>query len=140
MSELHASVHVGGELEAYCGGCKDTRWHVIVALVGEVPVKVECVSCHKQHGYRTGPAVASARSSAPRKAKAPAKAEPAFDMSALHARAHEARAYAPAQTFKVGDVLRHPTFGLGLVQGTPGPHKMDVRFPSGPRLLVHDKT
>jgi hypothetical protein len=138
MSDLHT----GGEVEAYCGSCKDMRWHVIVAMVGDSPVKVECVSCHKQHGYRTGPALAKGSGAAPKKkaAKTSAKAEPVFDMNALNARAHEARAYAPAQTFQVGDILRHPTFGLGLVQAVPAPQKMDVRFPSGPRLLVHGRT
>jgi len=134
MSDLH----VGGEVEAYCGGCKDVRWHVIVALVGDRPVKVECQSCHKQHGYRTSAAGASARGPRSSAAK-PGKSEAAFDVSALQARAHEARAYAPAQTFKVGDVVRHPTFGLGLVQATPAPQKIDVRFASGGKLLVHAK-
>lgn len=133
MSDLH----VGGEVEAYCGSCKDVRWHVVVALVGDRPVKVECQSCHKQHGYRSSAATPSTRS--PRSA-ANKPATPVFDVSALQSRAHEARAYAPAQTFKVGDVLRHPTFGLGLVQATPAPQKIDVRFASGAKLLVHART
>lgn len=126
-------------MEAYCGSCKDSRWHIVVAMVGEVPAKVECVSCHKQHGYRTGPAGTgkAARTSVKKRAAAPQA--PTFDLSALQSRAHLARAYAPAQTYAVGDVVRHPTFGLGIVTGTAAAQKMDVRFESGPRLLVHDR-
>ena len=135
-------LHVGGEVESYCGSCKDMRWHIVVAMVGDVPAKVECVSCHKQHGYRTGPAssgkVAKPRSPAAKK-RSKADEPPTFDLSMLEGRAHLARAYTPATTFNKGDVVRHPTFGLGIVADTPSAQKMDVRFDSGPRLLVHDR-
>ena len=139
---MNNGVHVGGEVESYCGSCKDMRWHIVVAMVGDVPMKVECVSCHKQHGYRTGPPGSTSKAAKPRgpSVKKRAAAEPAtFDLSMLHSRAHLARAYAPAQTFSKGDVVRHPTFGLGIVADTPSAQKMDVRFESGPRLLVHDR-
>ena len=136
---MENAVHVGGEVEAYCGSCKDSRWHIVVAMVGELPAKVECVSCHKQHGYRTGPA-GTGKVVRPGAKKRPAVPQaPAFDLSMLKSRAHLARAYAPTQTYALGDVVRHPTFGLGLVTGTPSAQKMDVRFESGPRLLVHDR-
>ncbi len=134
------SLHVGAEIEAYCSPCKEMRWHVITALVGDRPIKVECRSCRKQHSYRTGPpgtSVTVARS-ASGKPRAGAKAvAPAFDVSSLDARA--AKAYAPATTFAQGDVVRHPSFGLGLVTALAGPQKLSVHFPSGPRTLVHDR-
>jgi hypothetical protein len=130
-------IHVGSEIEAFCGSCKEQRWHVIVALVGDRPVKVECLSCKKQHGFRTSASTPSPRSSGSR---APRSTPPTtFDLSALQARASEARTYSPSETFLAGDVVRHPSFGLGLVASLAGPQRIDVRFPSGPKVLVHDR-
>ncbi len=138
MSEF---VHVGSEIEAYCGSCKDMRWHVIVALVGDRPVKVECISCKKQHGFRLAAAGTASASRTPQARKPATKkaSEPGFDLSALHARSREARGYAPSETYAAGDVVRHPSFGLGIVATLAGPQRIDVRFQSGPKVLVHDR-
>jgi hypothetical protein len=48
----------GGETSAYCTSCKDMRHHVVVAMKGDVPAKVECLSCHKQHKFKAGPPAA----------------------------------------------------------------------------------
>ena len=136
-------LHVGSEIEAYCSPCKDQRWHIIVALVGDRPVKVECRSCRKQHGYKLGPpgtpTPGASKARAPRAAAKRADEAPTYDLAALSSRASEAKPYAPSTTFAAGDVVRHPTFGLGLVATLAGPQRIDVRFPSGPRTLVHDR-
>ena len=140
MSELY----VGGEVESYCNSCKGLHWHVIVALVGEKPVRVECRSCKKQHGFRLGPpgsveskAAAKPRSTAGKRAAVTTKAS--VDLSQLDRRAHEAKPYAPATTFAAGDIIRHPSFGLGMVVTLAGPQRVDVQFHGGPRTLVHDR-
>lgn len=137
-----SEVHVGSEIEAYCGSCKDLRWHIVVAFVGDRPVKVECVSCKKQHGYRTAAAGAKpARAAGTRKpsAKKAAATEAVFDFAMLDRRAGEARAYSPGETYAPGEVLRHPSFGLGLIAALAGPQRIDVRFRTGPKVLVHDR-
>lgn len=136
------SLHVGAEIEAYCSPCHEMRWHVITALVDDRPVKVECRSCRKQHAYRLGPpgsgaSVPRAGTGAKSRAAAGKPATPQVDIASLDARA--ARPYAPGTTFANGDVVRHPSFGLGLVTALPGAQKITVHFSSGPRTLVHDR-
>lgn len=48
----------------------------------------------------------------------------------------EARAYAPGDRFAVGEVIAHPKFGRGRVEGVEGA-KIRVRFVDGSRVLVH---
>lgn len=133
---------VGGWTQAYCTTCKTVREHVVVAMVGGKPAKVECESCHKQHLYRAAPpgapkgprAVGGARA---RKAAVPEA--PAVDIAALTA-GRPSRGYDPKLRFSVGDVVTHQSFGIGLVTLLPGPQKVEIAFQSGAKLLAHDRT
>jgi hypothetical protein len=60
------------------------------------------------------------------------------DLAALLA-GREGRAYDPSSRFEVGEVLRHPSFGKGLVTQILAPQKMEAVFPGGPKLLMHDR-
>jgi hypothetical protein len=50
-----------------------------------------------------------------------------------------ARTYSPRDTFAVGDVLDHPTFGRGTVQAT-WERSIDVEFEDGWHTLVHSRS
>jgi hypothetical protein len=135
---------VSEETQAYCTSCREMREHIIVAMVGPKPAKVECLSCHKQHLYRAAPPgtptprAAGATTRTPKaKAAAPAPA-PAFDLGARIA-GRTARAYSPDATFAVDEVVRHPNFGTGLVLALPAKQKVEIAFPSGSKLLMHDR-
>ena len=47
----------------------------------------------------------------------------------------QARAYAPLETFQQGEVMRHPSFGVGLVMEIRG-DRLDVMFGAGLRTLA----
>ena len=131
---------VGGETQAWCTTCKKMNEHVIVALVGERPAKVECVSCHKQHVFRAGPpGIKSAKSGTRTRKSSPSlpAAEP-IDLAALVA-GRPTRGYDPNTRFAVGEVVTHPSFGIGLVTLLPGPQKVEVAFQIGAKLLTHDR-
>jgi hypothetical protein len=49
------------------------------------------------------------------------------------------RAYSPAERFAVGDILSHPSFGLGAVTSSPSPGKISVLFRDTTRLLLHER-
>jgi len=142
-------ITVGSDTQAYCTSCKEMQEHVVVAMVGSKPAKVECAHCHKQHLFRAGPpgpAKVKARSDGPTGAKktrgpaAPSRPPVApVDLRALTA-GRESRLYTPTTTFAVGDVVRHLNFGIGLVVVLPGPQKMEVAFPDGQKLLAHGRT
>ncbi|MBI5481927.1 MAG: hypothetical protein HY906_23940 [Deltaproteobacteria bacterium] len=127
---------VGGEIEAYCTSCKAIHWHIIIAMVDARPAKVECLSCHKQHTLRT------ARSRA-RGAAAPAPSRPAtvlLDLEEkLRGREKTATGYDPERACALDEVIRHPSFGLGVVVALPAPQRMEVAFHGGRKFLVHDR-
>lgn len=145
-------VRVGGETSAYCTSCKEMRLHVVVAMMGQKPARVECRSCHKQHNYKAAPPgsakakVDGATPSAPRKSRAKVSEEKAASSSehpldALLAvrQASEARVYSPFERYAIGDLVSHPSFGLGAVSSAPGPGKIEVMFRDACRLLMHER-
>lgn len=133
-------LEVGGELDAWCTTCKLMKWHTIVALVDAKPAKVECQGCGKQHQYRPNPPGTSTSRARGSKAAAAAPAAPAVDYDTLLAgRAGEALAYSPNTRYELNQVLRHPTFEVGVVTATPAPQKIEVTFRGGKRILLHDR-
>jgi len=129
------------------------REHVIVAMVGKDPVKVECTSCDGQHRYRAAPP-GTKREAKPRTERTSSRAsgttrrrdsssassapEASVDFEAkLNAR--PAQPYHPDRTYVLDDVLDHPSFGRGLVVALPGPQKIEVQFAGERKLLLHDK-
>jgi hypothetical protein len=139
------TLKVGGETEAFCTSCKDMHEHIIVAMMGSRPAKVECGHCHKQHVYRAGPPGASKATKTSRAPAARARRDkpeppppPAIDLAARIA-GREPVPYDPKARFSVGDVIRHPSFGVGVVVTMSGAQKMEAAFPSGSKLLSHDR-
>jgi hypothetical protein len=136
-----ATPGVGQDIEAVCGKCGPV-WHVVMAKVGDRIAKVVCKRCGGQHRYRTengaettsserrstsAPARAATRARAPEPAVRPL---PAFDP------AKPPRPYTPRDSYGAGDRVSHPTFGVGVVSGSPGAGKVEVVFPSGARVLA----
>lgn len=137
---MDEQIKVGGEVDAYCTTCRLMKWHVVVAVVDRKPVKVECLGCHKQHGYR--PTLPGApKEKRPAKARAASTPPPAPAVSNLEERLRRgesgARSYSPKDDFAEGDFVRHPSFGVGLVVGLPATQRMEVAFRDGRKLLVH---
>lgn len=128
------------------------RLHVVVAMLAGKPARVECRSCHKQHNYKAGPPGSApkkkAEGGAPRKSPARSKGEDKEQrgegerpLEALLAgrKAEDARTYSPFDRYAVGDLVQHPSFGLGAVQSTPAPGKIEVVFHDSCKLLMHER-
>jgi hypothetical protein len=121
----------GDETDTYCGRCKAERAHQVVALNADgVPASVICRTCGGQHRFR-----AKKESAAPPAGGAGRKvrgtAAPARDVPD-----GPARRYSPGEVYAAGEWVDHPKFGQGKVtQARAG--KIEVRFESGDRLLVH---
>ena len=125
---------VGGEVDAFCTRCQLLLAHTVIAMIGAVPIKVECNTCRNVHRFRRastaakGPAARTTR-------RVPAVS---FD-ELLASQAGEPRRYAPTVLFAAGDVLDHATFGRGFVSGVKAPGKVEVTFRTGLKTLVHGK-
>jgi hypothetical protein len=128
-----------------CGRCGQV-WHVVMAKMGDRIAKVVCKRCGGHHRYRDenadGAADASARPRRPtfgssrrssRNARATQAAPPElppFDP------AKPPRTYAARDSYVAGERVAHPTFGVGVVAGSPGAGKVDVVFGGGARVLA----
>jgi hypothetical protein len=61
--------------------------------------------------------------------------EQEFDAAFLDLDTSRALRYSMDASFRSGDVIAHPTFGLGLVRRIVPPQKIDVLFRDGIRRL-----
>lgn len=125
-------IRPGDDTENYCGRCKAERAHQVVALNADgTPATVICRTCGSQHRFRhkKDPSAPSSAGTAGRRTRA--AAQPAHEVPR-----GPARPYSPKAVYSAGEWLDHPKFGLGKVmQARDG--KIEVRFESGDRLLVH---
>ena len=153
------SVRAGDETSAYCTACREMRLHVVIAMDGAVPARVECRSCQRQHKYRAAAPGSKAKSAAAakaggttprvsksRRAAGDGAGQPAvavinpLDALLGDRSTSGARSYSPGDSYVVGELLSHPNFGLGAVTATPSPGKMSVLFRDTTRLLLHQRT
>ena len=143
---LSKALSAGDIVEARCTRCRMITNHTIVAMVAETPARVQCNTCGGVHNYREPRRAEPAKKAAPgRKAasgtprtsrKSPLDAERAeWQDLAPTLDPDRAIPYSMNQSCRVGNVLAHPLFGLGIVTAVTGPNKMEVLFQEGKKLL-----
>ncbi|MFO0596247.1 MAG: hypothetical protein U0228_13110 [Myxococcaceae bacterium] len=142
-----SSIRTGGEIDAFCSKCDLNLAHTIIAMVGPKVVKVKCNTCGSDHQYRgEQPLVKATSFAAPKRAsssggaakpKAPS-VKISWDDQFNGKDLTKAKKYSARETFKVDDVVDHPTFGLGLVRAVRG-DKIEVGFKQEDKVLVHGK-
>ncbi len=141
---LPNSTRVGGEIDALCTRCELNLAHTILAMVGPKVERVRCNTCGSDHKYRgTQPLVKTTSFAAPRKVGAPRtpKAEVvtiSWEDQLKGKNIAGARKYSIRDTYKLDDVIDHPTFGLGLVTAVRV-DKVDVSFKTFEKTLIHGK-
>ena len=136
----------GSIVEARCTRCRSILNHTIVAMVGEQIVRVECNTCHGTHNYHpakedkpartpAGAGSAARKPAAPRASRIDPAAAAREEWAALQPMdPAEAVPYDMNVKFRVKNLLKHPTFGIGVVQ-TVQPNKIEVLFRDGRKLL-----
>lgn len=123
-----SKLSVGDPVEAKCTKCRKLTNHIIVAMLDDAPKKVQCNVCDGQHNYRP-PTV---RKKVVKRTVDPKVAEQAeWEKLRGSIEGKQPVDYSMINSFKVGVVVKHPTFGLGLVQRTLGPQKIEVLFADG---------
>ncbi len=121
----------GDDTDTYCGRCKAERAHQVVALNADgTPASVICRTCGNQHRFREkkDPSASTSRGST----RTVRKSAPAT----RDAPTAPARPYSPKEVYAEGEWVDHPKFGQGKVTQARG-GKIEVRFESGSRLLLH---
>ena len=138
---------VGGNVDAWCSKCNLMLAHTIEAMVGDTIKRVHCNTCRAQHMYKghapgEGPTKERAvKEQASRKNKpgvAMTKASD-FDTYMKGRNVNMAKSYSPKEKFAVGDVVQHPTFGVGVATTLKDSTKVEILFEEGPRILIHGR-
>lgn len=142
---------VGDLIDAYCLRCKLTLSHVVLFEVGGIIQKVKCRTCGAEHKYRgtkperqpgvtllkrtrTRDGATATSSSKPEKVK-PALKEWMEKIGDLKDEG-EVRIYSLQESYSRGDVIRHPSFGIGFVEKIISETRMDVLFKDALRRMA----
>lgn len=144
-----SKLSVGGEVDSWCGKCKEITTHNIVAMVGDQPKQVICQVCNSRHDYRTEP---PARHRAAARATAGAATSEATAARRMEdrelqkrqeakrqlqkelAEAVDPRPFDPKGRYKAGEIIVHPEHGRGKIENVLR-GSMLVRFLEGLRPL-----
>ncbi len=130
--------------------------HRIVAMVGPKPARVECETCHSQHNWRErapgdAPTTTAARrvvGSSASGARAPRISgatrleqerrdrEKSWESAVTGRMVTDFIKYNVKTSFKVGDLVKHPKFGDGVVTTVIDAHKIEILFKDEPRKLA----
>ncbi len=108
---------VGERVEKLCVTCNEVRGHVVVSVTkrGQIS-RVSCPKCGERSAFKSNAATD------PNTKKATAKAGAPYDRT---------------RTYRTGQAMMHPTFGLGEVTKVIEPGKIDVLFADRMRRLIH---
>ena len=106
----------GDRVEKLCAVCGEERGHIVtsVSKAGRI-TRVSCPKCGTRSPFKAGVGTTT-RSTA--RAGAP---------------------YDSANTYRAGQSMTHPVFGVGEVTALIEPQKIDVLFPDRMRRLIHSK-
>jgi hypothetical protein len=134
--------------------------HRIVAMVRGAPKRVICLTCNREHDYRAPrgakgssatvvvrrggePVVRESKRPAPAGVRAAQKARveqeryDAWAQRALGKTPDAFTRYAMDRTFQLGELVLHPKFGEGYVEGVREDAKVSIMFRDGPKTLAH---
>jgi len=111
-------IHRSGErVEKFCAVCGEERGHIVASVTKSGRItSVSCPKCGTRSRFKAGAEVT---------ARAPARTGAPYDST---------------RTYRAGQSLTHPVFGVGEVMAVIEPQKIDVLFPDRMRRLVHTRT
>ncbi len=145
-----AEPKVGGEVDSFCTKCKLILAHTVIAVwAGEIK-RVRCNTCMGEHAYRRAEPGSSAKigpltNGKSPKAKAPPKTSEKkhnvsnYEELIAHKNRATARQYGIRERYAEGDLIQHPSFGLGIVMAVRETEKIDVLFSNASKTLLHNK-
>jgi len=133
----------GDKIDARCSKCGGTTRHIILAISGQTPNRVRCDLCDREHNYQPPraerirtPRAPSTRQPVTRRKVDPREAERQQWLELNpELGAGQLLPYAMDGRFPLASRVNHPTFGVGVVVGHPGPHKVEILFREGKKVL-----
>lgn len=115
---MDEQIHQSGErVEKFCAVCGEERGHVVASVTKRGRItRVSCPKCGTRSPFKANVEVtarATARTGAP---------------------------YDSKHTYRAGQSMTHPIFGVGEVTAVIEPRKIDVLFPDRMRRLIHSRS
>ena len=138
-------MEVGSEIVSYCGKCKDDTTHIISVMESNNISKVMCRTCNSQHNYRKPKSEVEDK---PAAAKTPKAAKPASPRKSpagpskkwadllLNRDLNSAQDYNMKQNYEQSTIIRHSSFGVGIVTKKVNQNTAEVLFETGAKMLV----
>lgn len=123
------TLEVGAKIDSWCGSCRLVVRHTIVAATAEKVTRVNCNTCQRSHAYhaqqpRTRRETASVTS----------RARTYQDLLGGRTEANSTP-YSISARFRIGELVSHAAFGLGIVTGARDGIKIDILFAEGAKVL-----
>jgi hypothetical protein len=132
---------VGKDVDSWCTKCKMILAHTIEAVVNGRITRVHCNTCGGQHAHRARPPGEGGTASGTRAARSSrSRPAPAAVLYADLVRGRDeksARPYSGTDRFAARELIKHPSFGLGVVTALKDVNKIEVLFPDGAKTLIH---
>ena len=137
-------IEAGEEILSHCGKCKDDTCHVISVVADEKISKVMCNTCKAQHNYRkpkmqdkdsteTKPVKSAKTTSVRRGLKSAAKK---WNDILANYELNDAQGYKMKQDYEESALIKHPSFGIGVVTRKIDQNKIEIYFETGLKLLA----
>jgi hypothetical protein len=130
----------GDNVDSWCGKCKFVLAHTIEAMADDKPARVNCNTCKAQHGYKpVAPGAGSRSQKTEAGSPRPGRSRASRYETLLKGKDAAAKSYSPKDKYELGDIMAHPSFGLGVATAIKDHTKIEVLFDDGPRVLVHGR-
>ncbi len=139
-----ANAQVGGNVDSWCSKCNLMLAHTIEAMVGSTIKRVHCNTCNTQHMHKghapgEGPVKKPVAADGPRRLPGPVSRASDYDNLMEGKDPSQMRKYSPKDKYVTGDLVGHPSFGLGVTTAVKDATKVEVLFKDGPRVLVQGR-
>ena len=110
---------VGERVDKLCDVCAEERGHIVASVTKRGLIsRVECPKCGTRSTFKTGASSSDKQSSS------------AVKVGAVYDR---------KRTYRTGQTMMHPVYGLGEVTSVIEPQKIDVLFSDRVRRLIHSR-
>ena len=139
---------ISGNVDAWCGRCKLMLTHTVETLEAGEPGRVHCNTCKSQHAfkpYRPGESPRQVKERVRDEDRGPRAPQPGkarasdYDNLMKGRDTSNARKYSPKEKYAPGELISHPTFGIGIATALKDQTKVECVFPEGPKVLVHGR-
>lgn len=143
---VEKKIEAGNDILAYCGKCKDDSDHTIASMEGDKICKVLCKTCKALHNYRRpkktdkeNSAIStskSTKSTSSQKGSRKSKSSKKWNDLIANYDLDSALDYSMKNEHEESSLIRHPSFGVGVVLRKIDQNKIEVQFENDIKLLV----